>query len=315
MGLTPAQYETYLKMLILRGEKMEGYRVHLLERWFSLRRLTCPAIIGVFSLTSQQTRQRWMLKKEVIEHEGVYLTPTDIARSYLEVKFGGKRRRITTLQWQNFYGFRRSAPVYAHPCTIQDAVYVDIQSAYWSILSACGWDVDYMPGKWVKKKSGLLDFPFAGHKMARNCLVSVASNETGGMRIWTGKELLMKRAGNVFVNRMLWSFVMDVLNGIASECIAAGAVYAYTDGFISERSTAQTIVDIISSWGLVASIKREGEAEIKGAGSYRIGEHQTGKYRLMRERAYDKVDRAVNVAFLKPRFRHFADSVQSFWEQ
>lgn len=314
MGLTEPQYEMYLKMMINRGEKTDGYRVHLLDKWFSLRRLKCPAIIGTFSLTSTQTKQRWMLKNESYEFEGIRCTPTDLARSYLQVKYGGQKRRITSKQWQEFYNVRRSAPVFAKPQTIESAVYVDLQSAYWSILSACGWDADYMPGCWLKKKTGVLDFPFAGVKMARNCLVSVAANETGAMRVWTGQSIIVKRTGNALVNRMLWSLVMDVLNGVASECIEAGAAYCYTDGFICESSLAQTLMSIIGSWGLSGAIKHRGEAHIKGAGSYRIGEKRTVKYHLQRERAFDRVDRGVNVPFLKPRFKFFADNASNFSE-
>src|ERR1700755_416332 len=82
-SLTPAQYEMYLKIMIRRHEKMEGYKVHLLDRWFSLRRLTVPAIIGTFSLTSPTTKQRWMLKSNTYEMEGIRVTPTDLTRAYL----------------------------------------------------------------------------------------------------------------------------------------------------------------------------------------------------------------------------------------
>lgn len=286
---------------------MEGYKVHLLDRWFSLRRLTVPAIVGTFSITSPTTKQRWMLAKDSYEFEGIRVTPTDLTRAYLEEKYGSKKRRITTEQYRNFYDDRRNAPLYAEPCEIPEAVYIDIKSAYWSILQAVSWDVDYMPGAWVSKKSDHLDFPFSDIKMARNCLVSVAANETGAMKIWTGTDLILKKSGNAFVNRMLWSLVMDVLNGIADECIQAGAVYAYTDGFICKASLATTLTSIISSWGLVSVIKHQGMAHIRGAGSYKCGERETGKYRMSRGGAFDRVDRTVNVPFLKKRLKYYSD--------
>lgn len=308
MGLTPEQHEMYLKIMIFRAEKQEGYRLHLLDRWFSIRRLTCPVIIGSFSLTSVQTKQRWMVKHEVYQfEEGIYTTPTDLARAYLAIKYPRKgRSRITTKQYQNFFGKRRNAPLFAKPANLSDAVYVDVKSAYWSILQAVGWDVDYSPGAWLKVKSSVSDFPFPGIKMARNCLVSVAASASGRMTIWTGKELIAKKSGNQFCNLMLWSIVMDVLNGLATECISAGAIYCYTDGFICDTELADTIIGIIRSWGLVGEIKRKGPAHIKGAGSYRVGDYSSKPYQLSRDRTVDKIDRTVNVGWLKKRFAYFA---------
>lgn len=307
MGLSPEQYEMYLKMMILRAEKNEGYRVHLLARWFSIRRLTCPAIIGTFAVTSTQTKQRWMLERESYEFEGIRVTATDLARDYLKVKYGDQKRRITTAQYRDFYDDRRTAPVFAKPCELPKACYVDVKSAYWSILKAVGWDVDYMPGGWLKKKSSVLDFPFPDIKMARNCLVSVAANAYGSMKIWTGEKFILKKSGNSFVNLMLWSLVMDVLHGIATECIGAGAVYCYTDGFICAESIAPQLQDIIHSWGMHSEIKYRGEAHVKGAASYRVGERKTAKYDLQRERSIRKIDETVNISFLKQRMKWFSD--------
>lgn len=307
-NLTDEQYEMYLQMMILRGEKMEGYRSHILDRWFSIRRLTCPTIIGTFALTSIQTRQRWMLENETYLFDGIRCTPTDLARDYLAIKYPRKSRsRITTRQYRDFYDHRRNAPIYAQPGRIDNAVYIDIKSAYWSILKAVGWDVDYMPGGWLKVKSSVSDFPFPEIKMARNCLVSVAANTYGSMRIWTGKELIFKKSGNAYVNLALWSIVMDVLHAVAFECLSAGALYCYTDGFICPADRENDIAGIIASWGLMSDVKHRGDTHIKAAGSYAIGDFTTKRYVLNRERKIEKVIGSEQPNWLKKRFVHFAN--------
>lgn len=289
-------------MIEYRKEKNKNYRVHLLERWFPLTRLTVPAIIGTFSITSTQSKQRWMLARDAFDYGAGWVTPTDISRDYLHSKYGKQRRRIGTMQYQNFYGERRHAPLAAEPMHLEYAYYVDIKSAYWTILKAIGWDVDYMPNKWIRVLSDMNDFPFPDIKMARNCLVSVAADGATRLRIWTGEELSFKKAGNPLVNKMLWSIVMDVLNGVAYEAIQAGAIYSYTDGFIVSHDRLEAVQNVIRSWGFVDGIKAEGETDVQGAGAYKIGTFQTKKYGIGKPRPIYKIKEDVNTRWLKPRF-------------
>lgn len=293
-------------MIEHRKAKSEGVKVHLLKNWFSVRRLGCSAIIGSFSWTSTSTKQRWILQSDAHNYGAGWVTPADIARDYLETKFGGKKRRIGTKQYKDFYGNRRNAPIWAEPCELEHAVYIDIKSAYWSITKAVGWDVDYMPNQWLRVLSDCRDFPFPEIKMARNCLVSVAADGVSQMRIWTGSELIFKRGGNALVNKMLWSLVMDVLHGVAHECIAAGAVYCYTDGFIVPHDKARDVALVLQSWGLPFGIKHEGAASIRGAGAYKIGAYKTKKWESSHTRTVHKIHANCDVAWLKKRFSKYA---------
>lgn len=308
MDLNPYAIEMYGKMEELAREKYTGYTIHLLDRFPPMSQIDVECIVGAFVLTSQSTKQRWMLKKDAIAFAGTFVTPSDLARLYLSIKYKGVKRRITTIQWKDFYETPRSMPLSAYPVSLANGYYVDIRSAYWTILRAVGWDVDYHPNGWLKVKSPLTvnDFPFPAIKMARNCLVSLAADGSRMMRCWDGEKMYFRKGGNSLVNKMLWCLVCDVLNNVAHEALQAGAVYSFTDGFIVPSSEVETVENVIASWGLASSVKAFGRTEVKGAGAYRIGDFTTRKFNKQSGHSIHKVhSRALD--WLKPRFKHFAD--------
>lgn len=299
--------DMYIRMEEVAREKYTGYTIHLIDRWPPMSEIDVECYIGSMVLTSVTTKQRWMMRKDAIPFAGTWVTSADVARFYLNLKFKGVKRRITTLQWKEFYETRRSMPLSATPVHFENAYYIDIRSAYWTILRAVGWDVDYMPGGWLKVKDHITvnDFPFSEIKMARNCLVSLAADGSRMMRIWDGSQMIFRKGGNGLVNKMLFALVSDVLNNVADECIRAGAVYSFTDGFIVPERSVKDVEEIIASWGLSSGVKHFGETEIKGAGAYSIGDYKTRKFRIQSARCIHKVN-PVCSAWLKKRFAHFA---------
>lgn len=298
----------YDKMEGVAREKWAGYTVHLLDRWPPMSDIDCECIVGSMVMTSQTTKQRWMLKRKALPFADTWVTSADLARLYLNLKFKGVKRRITTIQWKDFYEYnRRSMPLSAYPAKLEMGHYIDIRSAYWSILRAVGWDVDYMPGQWLKVKDDITvnDFPFSEDKMARNCLVSLAADGSRLMRIWDGEKMTSRKGGNGLVNKMLYCFVSDVLNGIADECLRAGAIYSFTDGFIVPDNKAGEIEQIIASWGLSSSFKHSGACEVKGAGAYKFDDFRTRKFDIQTGHSIHKVNPQY-AAWLKKRFHHFA---------
>jgi hypothetical protein len=289
-------------------EKWHGWAVSLVKRWPPLSSITETYIIGSMVMTSMSAKHRYMMEKSAIEFADTYVSPSDLARLYLNIKFKGVKRRITTAQWKAFYETKRSTPLYVSPCQLDNAVYIDIRSAYWSILRAVGWDVDYMPEKWLRVVNPLTvnDFPFASQKMARNCLVSLAADGTRVMQIWDGAGVRYQKGGNPLVNKMLWAFVCDTLNTIAYEVVQAGAVYAFTDGFIIHSDHADHAAEIIASWGLTSSIKHSGPCYVSGAGAYSFPDYTTTKFRRQAMRPVSKIA-PVSVDWLKSRFKHFSD--------
>lgn len=254
-------------MIDTRNHKNEKYAVTLLQQWFPLSEITVPTFIGSFAWTSIAAGKKWMLHKNAMLYADDYSSPADAARDYVETKYK-KRRRVTTPQYHEIMR-HRAPPLYAQPCQLENAVYVDLKSAYWSIVRAVGWDVDYYPGRWIRVISDCDDFPFPDHKLARNCLVSVGLISQSKM--WTGKHLVMKDKRNANVNMVLWAFVQDVLNGIAHDMISIGAVYAHTDGFILPAASEKDAYELVDSWGLTCGTKYRGAANVIAVGTYDIG--------------------------------------------
>jgi hypothetical protein len=285
----------YGKMEAVAMEKYSGYQVHLLKKWSDapLTKIDVPCYVGSFSISSPATKQRWLLEENAIPFAGTHVSPADLARMYIGVKYDGVKRRICTDQWKNFYETYRQMPLSAYPVYLDEAYYVDIRSAYWSILTAVGWNVQYTPGKVVSIKDPITcyDFPFAHIKMARNCLVSIGAEKSRMIKFWDGKgKLEYRRGGNNFINRMLWCLVSDVLNGIAHDALSAGAVYAYTDGFIVPSSRTHAVVESVEAWGLPVAIKASGPCDITGPGSYSFeGGLTTKKYKKQRQHELHKI--------------------------
>lgn len=305
--LNPYAAKMYVEMSALGEEKYAGYRVHLLKKWFPVTRLTCPAYIGAFTLTSPETKQRWFLSGDAVPFAGTWVSPADLARLYLQIKWGGKKRRINTAQWKNFYETNRSMPLWAKPVYMDIAHYIDIRSAYWSILRAVGWDLQYTPGKVLSINDPITvnDFPFPHIKMARNCLISISADGSKRLRYWDGERIIIRKSGNGLVNRMLWAFVCDVLNGVAADVYRAGAVYGFTDGYIVPDNRTSAVLEAIEAWGLPTSIKHSGECEVRGPGAYKFPGWVSGKFKRNREHSFHKIN-PVYVDWLRDRFSRAA---------
>lgn len=266
-----------------------GYNIHVLTHFFPLTRLKHTAFIGSFAWTSIPIKTKWIIKRSAIKLDELFLTPADVARDYISLKYDKQKRRVTTLQYDSIIKIPRSAPLYAVPCVMDEAVYIDLKSAYWSIVSAFGWDVDYMPNRWVKTRSHCFDFPLPDNKMSRNCLVSVGLARKSNL--WTGEKMVQIKASNKLINIMLWAFVQDVLNGVADDIIRLGGVYVHTDGYIVPVELESQAREIINSWGLVSSIKARGYTVVSGVGNYRVGEYETQNYKIrVKPRLFDKVN-------------------------
>lgn len=292
-------------------ERNEGYTIHLLKQFFNIRRLKFPAMLGSFSWSSQVIKVKWLNAAHALNLGGGFVTPGDLARDYLAIKYSKRRIRCTTEQYQKCVIDHRAAPMLCLPCKLESATYFDLVGAYWQIVRAVGWDVSYNPEKWLGVCSSMIDFPYSANKMARNCLVSVGYPSV--LRLWTGKEIAFSKRPSRFVNMILIRLAMDVLNGIAYDVKQAGAVYIYTDGYLVSDDKAQAVSDAISAWGVDFSIRHSGSAEVVAPTIYRIGDHSTRLFgRRERPVKSDKVYNPNN-DWLRPRFAKYAALAKKAW--
>lgn len=279
-------------MLALMVERMkergEGWTKNIIEAWFPVTRLDEATILGSFVWTQNTTKTKWILKSYAYDIGGGWVTPGDIARDYLALKFPNRKPRISTTQYNEIVKIPRFAPL---ACRVGqwDGIYLDLKSAYWSILKVIGWDVEYRPGKYIGIGQDVRDFPAEHVKLARNCLVSCGL--PGEMRLWTGKDLIFVKRQNKYVNLMLWALVQDVLNGLAHDmCYYAGAVYVHTDGYIVPTDRERDAYNVASSWGLVLGEKARGLATVRGIGDYSIGEVQSKRLETTHPRNHWKIE-------------------------
>lgn len=292
-----------IKKAAERQEKWETYFVRTLPDPWTLKETT---FIGSYSFSLIQSRKRMLLKKDAIPLNSVYSeTPPAIARDFLTLKY--KRGPIVkAMQARRLMDGLHGVPNYANPRRFDHGFYVDVKSAYWSIMQIAGWNVDYYPGQWLSPGSAPNDFPFKTHKVARNCLVSAGIPGSLIQYIPRG-EFKEVRPGNRLANVSLFKLIQDVLNCIAVDAIKLGAIYVNTDGFIfpNEKSAANGI-QLIYDWGLNASIKAEGAGAVKSSGAYLVGGVESVPY-SMREKD-QRVRRVHN-----PDYKDWLRKSFQFW--
>lgn len=276
-----SQWDMLQVMNAIRREKNEGMTIEVVSRFPPLESLTGLTYLGSFSWTSKAMKMKWIHEKHAYDFGAGLLTPSDIARDYLDAKFEGKRLRCNSRQWQEIVKQKRQAPLFAEPCSLTKAYYIDLKSAYWQLLQIGGWDVDYSPSRFLSPRSDVYDFPFPEVKLARNCLVSMGL--PSGVNVWVPNYgFSRKKSSKVNVNLILWGFVQDVLHGVSADFLRlAGAVYVNTDGYIVPADRLPDVDAILDSWGLFGLVKYEGKAEVRGAGDYDIGGHSSKRVRTV----------------------------------
>lgn len=230
--------------------------------------------IGVLSWTLLDRRERWLRPSAVVNIGYGLQTGAEIARDYLDWKYPAKLR--ATAHQRDLIKMHRAAPLYVQPAVLENGAYVDLKSAYWSVMSLVGWDVDYFPSKWIGQGTIPNDFPLADHKVARNSLVSCGLPTP--VRLWTGYQLVKQYRRNWHINMGLWALIMDVLHAVASIARKYGAVYVHTDGYILQSWDAPALIEEIEAFGLHASIKASGVSSVIGMGNYMVGSKMTKAY-------------------------------------
>lgn len=252
-----------------RTEKRTTYPVRELPELQSIPTLT---FLGTYSFFLPAYKTRYALDSVAIREYGAWQTPTELARDYLAVKYGSKPRQYHDQYIVN--SIHRGFPYLAKPGHLEHGAYIDIKSAYWSILQLVGWDADYFPGRWLGQKSVLTDWPFPHNKLARNSLVS--SSNLSGLRVWNKGKIEVRKTGNKLHNPQIISIVNDVLHGVAADMESLGAIYIHTDGYIVPGYLAGSALSLLERWGLPGTVKHEGFAVVRGVGAYAVGSHVSG---------------------------------------
>lgn len=235
--------------------------------------------------------------------DGLWATPMDVVRYYLDYKHERLPLRARGVALDRCRYPKRKAPGYAFPWK-GDAAYYDLKSAYWSIVQVVGWDLEYSPGKYLRQGKQPYDFPYYWHKVARNTLVSIGIQSTVRQYNTETRQYRTTNVGNKYKNVMLWALVNDVLNALAVQAVAHGAVYVNTDGYIIPDDRAHHALLTMADWGLPIAMDFQGKTEVRYLASYRVGEKVTGHW--LTPGYFQRLQLPVDSEWLRKRFFHFA---------
>lgn len=297
-----------ITMAELAAKRQEKFNYKILKAFPGLGTVETKTFLGAYSWTQPYTQTRIMRAMDLLDIGYGKQTPTEITRDYLECKFE-EPLRATGAQAEAFL-LHRAAPLLAKPQVLRDAVYIDIRSAYWTIVNTVGWNVDYFPSKFLGRGSTCEDFPLKDHKPARSSLVSMGL--PSNVRVWDGKTFHVESSRNKNLNVGLWALTMDILHAIAWQARLYGAIYIHTDGFIFPRAMSRPFTDFIRDSGLDCRIKLAGDCEVRGVGQYKIGSYKSGRW--TDAPMYHSYIYEVDSNWLLPRFARFAALRPSFKE-
>ncbi len=274
-----------IEKALKRREQWQTIVINSLPDPYTLKETT---LLGSYSFTKTESKQRLIVKRDSIwltDHDTPIIeTPSAIARDYLKIKY--KRSPIVKhVQANKLRDGLNPSPNYANPTRFEYGYYIDIKSAYWSIMDSVGWNPDYYPERWLSSGTPPRDFPFKDHKIARNCLVSAGFG--GGILRYTPAGVFDEmKVGNQLANISLYRLINDILNSIAQQAVKFGAVYVNTDGYIApNKKAAANISQLILDWGLTPSIKAEGRGEIKSSGAYKVGQTVSVPFKMRKQSA------------------------------
>lgn len=275
-GLTLIQTDCTLdEYLRLRALERHTKAEHITYTSFpNIRDIQTTVYWGVFSWSIPKENVRWLKKNGIAPTVKLASTKGDIVRDYLGF-YHPLRLRAIRAEAQT-YELQPSAPLYINPTIIPKATYIDIDSAYYSIVKMVGWNVTYLAEKWLTPGRAPLDFPLPNDKTARNYLVSIGLKTP--MVIWTGFQMVLRRVPNVHTNRALWLLVQDVLHSLANIAVACGAIYVHTDGCILPSRYTERYLTAVKSFGLSPRIVAEGTAYVCGFGNYQVGDKRTARF-------------------------------------
>lgn len=251
-------------------------------------------IWGTYSRTWRNKKKREVLHRYTDIVNGRKDSITAHARDYLVSTYNACRCSKVQRACLNTF----QMPLYADPCILEDACYVDISSAYFSIMCHTGWDCDFSPGRFFGRGQPPDDFPLQDNKVARSSLVSLAKSRT--LMVWKQGEFINQKMWNPVDNPHIFAVIAATLNAIAGVAVDVfGCVYVATDGFIVPYDQTESFRDFIDSWGLRSKIKNAGLAFVGGVGAYWIGEKKSQRPMCMH--AVDKIRRDIDLTWLHKR--------------
>jgi hypothetical protein len=228
--------------------------------------------VGAFSISTKKTKI-YNLEKPSINVDGTELIGTEISKYLilLNQTEGGYRRETAELLEQT------PPPLYANPVKLDRAVYVDIKSCYYSLLTKL-WGIKYSRGRYLgtsKERGFYIPEQFkeilSEHKSIRNAIYGITRVRTRTKFIVDKSNInfTIEKSRNPLYYPDIGLSILDITQAIGTLAVFKfGAVYVAIDGFIIPEKKLISFIEFLHSLGLQAGIKAEGEVEIKNFYTY-----------------------------------------------
>lgn len=309
--------ETQMKhsILDLQRERIEKWRTEWVDGVPISPMPSSFAYPGTYTMSVPKGKIKYVVNDCAVWYGDTWLTPGQMHRFYIEIKYPKGARRLSGVQQAEFSANLGHPPQYCIPGKVPWGYHVDLRSAYWQIVRAFGWDVSYSPGKYIVVGSDCNDFPFPDNKPARNGLVTTAKGTD--LWVWTGKEYRYQTAPPRTTNKALYRLTMDVLNAVALEMKdRAAALYVNVDGYIIPAERLAAARTIFSEWGIDWRYQYPIAASYDDPDPLPMTIYHVSDYsnplksphpsHRHYDQAKDKIAR-LDVGWLKERFRAFSD--------
>jgi len=229
-------------------------------------------VLGSYVYTIPAQRLRFYDRSAQAVGAPAGITPLDLAREWLRLAFDLPLRRRRDQ--------RNPAPpvLLAIKTHAPDLVYLDIAGAYRTILEAVGYDVEYKRYRYLSARATRLPPLITRNKRAYAGIVAISSHYYSLLQKIDQEGISSIKVRNIFYQPSLFSVVRDVLSGVYHDVLGLPTlVYANTDGYIVRAPYADLVRHKIEVWGFSVKTKAEGEGEVYGVSSYRVGAMRTNR--------------------------------------
>lgn len=244
-------------------------KMYIVDNMPDMKHLPDGSLLGYYSVTLPN-KKRIVPIAHTREWEGEINTETSFTRQFMKTL---PRRRVRREEFYNYLSTR--PPVFLKPGIIEDAVYIDIRTAYPSIYKNIGWMTDYVRGKyWGSGET--LNYPYPmTWKAGRSYVISGSRHNQFGRYIYNG-QVKTKKYFSPYSNPPLVAGVYDVLSCCARfSQYALQAKYWNVDGGIMPEKATDIFLSFLQSIGLEGRIKYRGYAVIMSTGYWKVGDKET----------------------------------------
>jgi len=237
-------------------------------------------IVGTVSVSHPGRRERYVRYGHAYVIDNRIYSSRDIARAWVRTYYDLDRLRRRNRTWEY-----APVPHLARAGLYDEAYYVDIRSLHREIIGRVGYDVEYAgPGTYMS----LNPICCALNKACYTSLSSLSINPQTILRKTDGRGgIVSVSIRNHYANTSLYRLIRDVQLAIASDVVRGCAVVYYnTDGcIVTSAQDVDRVIDVVSSWGLEARIKKEGKCAVYRHALYAF-DHEIERVRTLKQRLH-----------------------------